>query len=80
MACHETKNCPRCHAPFECKPGNVQECQCAGIAFSEAEKYYISSNYEDCLCRNCLLAIRYEMRYNPAAQQMKAILSATKAK
>jgi len=80
MACHESKNCPRCNAPFECKPGNVQECQCAGIEFSEAEKEYIGNTYEDCLCRNCLLAIRYEMRYKPAAAQMEAILAAARAK
>jgi hypothetical protein len=54
------KNCPRCKAPFICQPGNVQACQCAGIRLSEAAKQFISSQYTDCLCRDCLLAITVE--------------------
>jgi len=60
--------------------GKCAGMQCAGIEFSQGEKEYIGNTYEDCLCRNCLLAIRYEMRYKPAAAQMEAILAAARAK
>ena len=64
MACHETKYCPRCNAPFECKVGNILLCQCDGVQFSEAEKVYIGSRYQDCLCRSCLLVLKEEVKYN----------------
>lgn len=75
MACHETKYCPRCQAQFECKVGNVTECQCYGISFEEKEKEYIDRNYQDCLCRNCLLSVKREMQFKPAEEKMKQILS-----
>lgn len=77
MACHETKNCPRCKAPFECKVGSISLCQCNGIELSEEERAYINTHYEDCLCRNCLLQIKYESRYHTAQDKMQSILAAT---
>jgi hypothetical protein len=53
----EPKYCPRCQAPFECKVGNISQCQCNGIRLTAEDKDYIASNYTDCLCRACLLAI-----------------------
>ena len=38
MPAHETKYCERCNAAFECKPGNITECQCFGIVLSDAVK------------------------------------------
>ncbi|MCX6352174.1 MAG: cysteine-rich CWC family protein [Bacteroidetes bacterium] len=55
---HEEKTCPRCQKPFECKVGNIAECQCYGINFSEAEKEYIDAQFEDCICRECLLELK----------------------
>ncbi|MBS1973582.1 MAG: cysteine-rich CWC family protein, partial [Bacteroidetes bacterium] len=52
------KRCPRCHAKFECKVGNVANCQCSGIAFSVEEKAFLEERYNDCLCRNCLLELK----------------------
>ncbi|RAJ08501.1 Cysteine-rich CWC [Chitinophaga skermanii] len=74
MACHETKHCERCGTPFECKIGNVLHCQCSGIRFNDQEKAFIAANYVDCLCRNCLLAVKREVRYKSKLQLIFSIL------
>ncbi|HEX7844425.1 MAG TPA: cysteine-rich CWC family protein [Chitinophagaceae bacterium] len=61
MNCHETKKCPRCNSPFECKPGNITQCQCYGLKISDEEKAFIEQRYEDCLCRNCLLQLKNQV-------------------
>jgi hypothetical protein len=58
MTKHEEKRCPRCNACFECKVGNVTECQCYGITLTAEQENFITANYKDCLCRNCLLDIQ----------------------
>lgn len=58
MCKHEEKKCPRCGKTFECKVGNVNECQCNGILFNEEEKKFIGEKYNDCLCRDCLLELK----------------------
>jgi hypothetical protein len=55
---HEEKRCPRCSSPFECKVGDVGQCQCYGIALNDEEKRHIEVKYQDCLCRNCLLQLK----------------------
>jgi hypothetical protein len=75
MSCHEAKYCPRCKNAFECKPGNIAQCQCYGITFSEQEKEYIRTTYSDCLCSNCLHNIKHEMKVSAAEKEMQAILS-----
>ena len=55
---HEEKYCPRCKALFECKVGNILQCQCYGISLNEDEKQLIASQYNDCLCRSCLADIK----------------------
>jgi hypothetical protein len=62
MSQPETKHCPRCQAPFECKVGNISQCQCNGIQLAAEDKAFIAANYADCLCRNCLLAITASSR------------------
>jgi len=57
MCKHEQKSCPRCKIIFECKVGDVLHCKCYGIEFSVGEEAFIGSQYEDCLCRNCLLQL-----------------------
>jgi len=54
MSQHETKNCARCKTAFECKPGNITQCQCFGIELSAEQRAYIEQRYNDCLCRDCL--------------------------
>ncbi len=61
MGQHEAKKCPRCGRGFECKPGNITQCQCYGITFTAEEKAFIEEKYNDCLCRNCLLQLKNQV-------------------
>lgn len=55
MPAHEKKVCPRCHQIFECKVGNILECQCSQIYLTQEEQDYIANlNFEACLCLDCL--------------------------
>ena len=54
MSQHEVKNCPRCKAAFECKPGNITQCQCTTIRLTAEQRAYIAQRYNDCLCNACL--------------------------
>ena len=58
MCKHEEKYCPRCKASFECKVGDIAQCQCNGLALTVEERAFIADRYDDCLCRNCLLELR----------------------
>jgi hypothetical protein len=58
MCKHEEKYCPRCRAPFECKVGDIAQCQCYGVALTLEEKAFMEERYEDCLCRNCLMELK----------------------
>lgn len=57
---HETKNCPRCNAEFECKSGSILLCQCQTIFLSEAQLDYNRAQFNDCLCITCLQELRTE--------------------
>jgi Cysteine-rich CWC len=61
MCLHEHKKCPRCNQFSECKPGSITQCQCFDIKLSVEQKAYIEQRYNDCLCRNCLLALQNEV-------------------
>jgi hypothetical protein len=55
MSLHEPKYCPRCNALFECKPGDVANCQCSEVAVSATvRKMLEQTHWNDCLCKNCL--------------------------
>jgi hypothetical protein len=58
MCKHEEKYCPRCRAAFECRVGDVAQCQCSGIGMPDEAKQFIAGRYSDCLCRNCLLELK----------------------
>lgn len=74
MCKHEQKSCPRCQQPFECKVGDVLNCQCFGISFNETEKAHIEGRYQDCLCRKCLL----ELKQQPVLFTEKYLLDVNK--
>jgi hypothetical protein len=57
MCKHEQKNWPRCGEGFECKVGDVTNCQCYGIEL-RVEEAFITKQFADCLCRNCLLQLK----------------------
>jgi hypothetical protein len=61
MCQHETKNCSRCKTEFECKPGNITQCQCYSIVLSTEQRAYIEQRYNDCLCKNCLQYLSDEL-------------------
>ncbi|MFT4154782.1 cysteine-rich CWC family protein [Parafilimonas sp.] len=58
MPVHEEKVCPRCGCVFECKAGDITQCQCYGIQFSLEERVFIEERYRDCLCADCLLELK----------------------
>lgn len=60
MPHHEYKNCPRCSRTYECKVGNVLECQCSQIQLSYEEKIHIEQAYSDCLCIDCLYELQHQ--------------------
>ena len=54
MPFHETKACPRCSAPFQCKVGAISHCDCSSVTLTLEEQAFIEGKYNDCLCLNCL--------------------------
>jgi len=54
MPQHEPKACPRCNKAFECRVGDVANCQCSAITLTLEERAFIEDRYNDCLCINCL--------------------------
>jgi hypothetical protein len=60
MAQHEHKFCPRCNADFECKVGNITDCQCNQIHLQYEERIYIESLFTDCLCIHCLQQLQQQ--------------------
>ena len=63
MCQHETKICPGCKKGFECKSGNITQCQCFGITLTSELKVYMEQRYSDCLCRDCLLQLQQELNF-----------------
>ena len=63
MACvyMKIKYVPVATSSFDCKPGNITQCQCFGIQFTVEQKAYIEERYNDCLCRDCLLTLQNEV-------------------
>ena len=58
MPQHEFKTCLRCNNVFQCKAGDIAQCQCSNIRLSIEERAFIEERYKDCLCANCLLQLK----------------------
>jgi hypothetical protein len=58
MPMHERKVCPRCNAVFECKAGNITDCQCNAITLTMEERAFVEMRFADCLCAQCLLQLK----------------------
>lgn len=41
MLLHEIKNCPSCNQVFECKVGDISNCDCTLIHLSLEEKAFV---------------------------------------
>ena len=54
---HEIRVCKRCGSRFECRVGDVSNCQCANISLSDATRKFLDNTYFGCLCANCLTEI-----------------------
>ncbi|MCC9135741.1 cysteine-rich CWC family protein [Pontibacter silvestris] len=60
MPQHESKICPRCSQPFECKVGSILICQCSSVRLNDEERYHLSKLYTDCLCASCIKEVQAE--------------------
>jgi len=58
MLKYEEKKCAYCANMFECKPGNITHCDCYAIEMTAAERQFIATQHDDCLCRDCILAFK----------------------
>jgi hypothetical protein len=47
-----------CQQAFECTPLQIESCQCYGIFLSEVARQYIQEQYNNCLCKSCLIHIQ----------------------
>jgi hypothetical protein len=62
MSKHEEKNCPCCDASFECKVGDIVNCQCNTVKLSEGERDFIAQRFTDCLCAACITVLKNEYK------------------
>ncbi|MBD2701255.1 cysteine-rich CWC family protein [Spirosoma sp. BT702] len=56
----ENTSCPRCGRSFECRVGSINLCQCQAIRLTEAQRQFVSSSYQECLCAECLQVLQTE--------------------
>lgn len=71
---HEAKECPRCGNVFECKVGNIAECQCRTVTLNQEELDYLRDNFEDCLCAECMKLAKVEYHNEQHQSRLKRIL------
>ena len=55
---HEKKSCCRCDEEFECKVGDIANCQCALTKLTIEEIAFMEEMYDDCLCANCIYELK----------------------
>ncbi|MFN8250921.1 MAG: cysteine-rich CWC family protein [Ferruginibacter sp.] len=60
MCSHEQKTCEHCGASFECRVGNISNCQCYTVKLTDQERDFIASRYGDCICAGCMTAMKNE--------------------
>jgi len=75
MPSHETVHCPRCKTIFECRVGNVLQCQCQAVTLSEDERQYINEHYSGCLCADCLQHMKSIYKQDKFKQRLQQIFS-----
>jgi len=68
---HETKDCPRCNKPFQCKAGNISQCQCFGIIITPELKVFLEQHYSACLCSDCLQQLQLELNLLKEKKSLK---------
>jgi ribosomal protein L34E len=70
---HEPKACARCHAVFECKVGNVENCQCQSVYLNDEIQKQIHTSYEDCLCASCLKEVKKDYYFQLIQEKVKRL-------
>jgi uncharacterized protein (UPF0212 family) len=75
MCKHEQKNCPRCGNQFECKVGDISNCQCYAVQLNDKEIKFIAERYVDCLCAACMKAMKSEYSILQRELQLKVFLT-----
>jgi len=71
---HETKTCPHCQKNFECKCGDVINCQCETIELKQQHRDYIFKQYDDCLCASCMAFMRSEYNISQFYQKINQLI------
>jgi hypothetical protein len=61
---HAPGHCPCCKQEFVCNPFNIAKCNCYKIELSYEETQYISSQFNECVCNNCLARLKSEFYLN----------------
>ena len=51
---HEIVSCKRCGTRFECKVGDVSNCQCSAVTISDATRKFLDKTSFGCLCASCV--------------------------
>ena len=64
MRKHEEKTCERCACSFECKAGNISDCQCQTVSITPEQRAWISTEFQDCLCVQCLKELQRQYMNN----------------
>jgi len=59
--------CPRCKSRFTCNAANIERCQCWGVGLEAQDFAYLrqlgfSAQETGCLCRNCLVDIKKQVK------------------
>jgi len=70
---HEPKACARCKTVFECKVGNVENCQCQSVRLSDDVQKKIQGTYEDCLCAGCLKELKREYYFKSFQEKIQRL-------
>ena len=71
MEKHSSEQCPLCNQTFVCKVNSILKCDCMQIDLSEKELEFIKANIENeigeyaCICTNCLLKLKNEIKVLP---------------
>lgn len=69
MPNHESVTCPRCQKSFECKVGTINLCHCSEARLTQAQRDYVSQNWNECLCAACLVEIKKLMPTKTGSNQ-----------
>jgi hypothetical protein len=56
----EQKQCPRCGAGFACHRAAVAQCPCRKVELTAAQRAFMATHYDDCLCPACLQQMQRE--------------------